>query len=66
MIIDWERLLMAGKIVAYGGFTITLLVIGIVWFYSKCQEDDNYKFGFASFMILLILTGIVYAILGAI
>ena len=64
--IDWERLITAGKIVAYGGFTIMLLVMGIVWFYSKCQEDDNYKFGFAAFIILLILTGIVYGILGAI
>ena len=64
--IDWERLITAGKIVAYGGFTITAIVMGIVWFYNKCQEDDNYKFGFAAFMILLILTGLVYGILGAI
>jgi len=66
MIIDWERLFTAGKIVFYGSFTITLLVIGIVWFYNKCQENDGYKFGFALFIILLILVEIVYVILGAI
>jgi len=66
MIIDWERLNTAGEIVLFGSFTIMLLVIGIVWFYDKCQENDGYKFGFALFMLLLILTGIVYGILGAI
>ena len=64
--IDMERWFLAGRIVVYGGFTIILGVIGIAWFVNKCQEDDNYKYGFAWLIILVILVGIVYGILGVI
>ena len=64
--IDMERWFLAGRIVFYGSFTITLGVIGIAWFVNKCQEDDNYKYGFVWLIILVILVGIVYGILGVI
>ena len=66
MVIDWERLLTAGRIVLYGGFAIVLLVAGVIWFIDKCQYDDNYKHGCGIFLGIVIMTALTYLILGVI
>jgi uncharacterized membrane protein (DUF485 family) len=62
---DWERLLTAAQLVVYGGFILLALAFFVVWLYEKCTTDERYMVGFVMIVCFIILTLIVYFILGS-